>query len=183
MTLPTAVNIRKLKSAWKHFEPQSTALKRMIEESRDALQRILGNSIYLIRIPRSAEEYPGFYINYTKGRRLKKAMRNQDLWVWCGIYPWEEEIYADVEIGWGQKYEQTIDSTFRNRLENKGFEHSAEPNDPTYPYEAYSIEESLSRIIGLSCCQFQRHRVRCMNETGGAAWSDASLRANSRLRR
>ena len=28
----------------------------------------------------------------------------------------------------------------------------------------------------LGCCRFQRHRVRCMNETGGGSWSDARLR-------
>lgn len=31
-------------------------------------------------------------------------------------------------------------------------------------------------LSGLACCRFQRHRVRCMNETGGGAWSDGSLR-------
>jgi hypothetical protein len=35
----------------------------------------------------------------------------------------------------------------------------------------------------LSCCRFQRHGVRCMNETGGGAWSDASLCASSKWRR
>jgi hypothetical protein len=28
----------------------------------------------------------------------------------------------------------------------------------------------------MGCCRFQRHRVRCMNETGGGSWSDGSLR-------
>ena len=32
----------------------------------------------------------------------------------------------------------------------------------------------------VGCCRFQRHPVRCMHETGGAAWSDASLRASLR---
>lgn len=32
-------------------------------------------------------------------------------------------------------------------------------------------------------CRFQRHRVRCMKETGGGSWSDASLRESSRQRR
>lgn len=150
MTFPAALNISRLKAAWKHFEPQNETLKRIIEESRDAIQRILGNSVYQVRIPHSSEEYPGIYIYYTKGRRLKKAMRNQDLWVWCGVYLWEDEIYADVEIGWGQKYEQKVKATFRNRLEKKGFEYYAEPNHSSYPYEAYGIEKPLSRIIGSS---------------------------------
>ena len=28
----------------------------------------------------------------------------------------------------------------------------------------------------MGCCRFQRHRVRCMNESGCGAWSDARLR-------
>jgi hypothetical protein len=36
-------------------------------------------------------------------------------------------------------------------------------------------------VVG--CCRFQRHRVRCMNETGGEPWSDASLRVSSSWRR
>ncbi len=35
----------------------------------------------------------------------------------------------------------------------------------------------------LGCCRFQRHRVRCMNETGGKAWSDGSLRESLSWRR
>ena len=35
----------------------------------------------------------------------------------------------------------------------------------------------------LGCCRFQRHRVRCINETGGAPWSDASLRESLSWRR
>ena len=35
----------------------------------------------------------------------------------------------------------------------------------------------------MGCCRFQRHRVRCMHETGGAAWSDASVRESSKWRR
>ena len=42
------------------------------------------------------------------------------------------------------------------------------------------MPESLLRM---GCCRFQRHRVRCMHETGGAAWSDASLRESSKWRR
>jgi hypothetical protein len=34
----------------------------------------------------------------------------------------------------------------------------------------------------LGCCRFQRHRVRCMNETGGGAWSDENLRESSSWR-
>jgi hypothetical protein len=35
----------------------------------------------------------------------------------------------------------------------------------------------------LGCCRFQRHRVRCMHETGGEPWSDERLRVRSRWRR
>ena len=35
----------------------------------------------------------------------------------------------------------------------------------------------------VGCCRFQRHRVRCINETGGAPWSDASLRESLSWRR
>jgi len=43
--------------------------------------------------------------------------------------------------------------------------------------------ERRLHIVGLGCCRFQRHRVRCMNETGGRSWSDGSLRESSKLRR
>ena len=36
-----------------------------------------------------------------------------------------------------------------------------------------SLSEDSSLV---ACCRFQRHRVRCMNETGGGVWSDASSR-------
>ena len=70
--------------------------------------------------------------------------------MWCGIYLWEQDIYACVEIGWGLKYDQNINSKFRNRLENMGFEHFVAANDPMYPYEAYCTEKPLSRVIGSS---------------------------------
>jgi len=35
----------------------------------------------------------------------------------------------------------------------------------------------------VGCCRFQRHRVRCMNETGGGSWSDGSLRESLNWRR
>ena len=41
----------------------------------------------------------------------------------------------------------------------------------------------VSRKIKVGCCRFQRHRVRCINETGGAPWSDASLRESLSWRR
>ena len=43
----------------------------------------------------------------------------------------------------------------------------------------------LSHLEGvfLSCCRFPRHRVRCIDETGGGSWSDESLRENSSWRR
>ena len=36
---------------------------------------------------------------------------------------------------------------------------------------------------GLGCCRFQRHRVRCIDGTGGGSWNDGSLRGSSSLRR
>ena len=46
-----------------------------------------------------------------------------------------------------------------------------------------SLSLRVLRLKMLGCCRFQRHRVRCMHETGGAAWSDASLRESSKWRR
>ncbi len=37
--------------------------------------------------------------------------------------------------------------------------------------------------VWLGCCRFQRHRVRCINEPGGAPWIDASLRESLSWRR
>ena len=45
------------------------------------------------------------------------------------------------------------------------------------------LRDALSDRLRVGCCRFQRHRVRCMNETGGGAWSDASLRESSKWRR
>jgi ComF family protein len=42
---------------------------------------------------------------------------------------------------------------------------------------------TLARTVDMGCCRFQRHRVRCMNETGGEPWSDESLRVSSSWRR
>ena len=50
------------------------------------------------------------------------------------------------------------------------------------PASEFSRFQSI-QILSLGCCRFQRHRVRCMNETGGGAWSDASLRESSKWRR
>jgi hypothetical protein len=55
--------------------------------------------------------------------------------------------------------------------------------------KAESLESSISQVkqlvayLALGCCRFQRHRVRCMNETGGEPWSDESLRGSSSWRR
>ena len=67
---------------------------------------------------------------------------------------------------------------------------------PTIPFEDSMIDRSRGQLIGeelinkmkigfpaLGCCRFQRHRVRCMNETGGEPWSDESLRGSSSWRR
>ena len=37
--------------------------------------------------------------------------------------------------------------------------------------------------VGLACCRFRRHRVRCFDGTGGGSWRDGSLRGSSSLRR
>ena len=34
----------------------------------------------------------------------------------------------------------------------------------------------------MGCCRFQRHRVQCIDETGGGSWSDESLRKSSSWR-
>ena len=34
----------------------------------------------------------------------------------------------------------------------------------------------------VSCCRFQRHRVQCIDETGGGAWSDERVRKSSSWR-
>ena len=34
----------------------------------------------------------------------------------------------------------------------------------------------------MSCCRFQRHRVQCIDETGGGAWSDERVRKSSSWR-
>ena len=37
--------------------------------------------------------------------------------------------------------------------------------------------------LGLGCCRFRGHRVRCQHGTGGGSWNDGSLRESSSLRR
>ena len=39
-----------------------------------------------------------------------------------------------------------------------------------------------NKVFLVSCCRFQRHRVQCIDETGGGAWSDESLRKSSSWR-
>ncbi len=48
---------------------------------------------------------------------------------------------------------------------------------------AYRGTIARAKDIAVGCCRFQRHRVRCMNETGGEPWSDESLRGSSSWRR
>ena len=47
----------------------------------------------------------------------------------------------------------------------------------------FTLSDLVNEVLKLGCCRFQRHRVRCMNETGGGAWSDASVRESSKWRR
>ena len=78
-------------------------------------------------------------------------MKSQDLWAWCGIYPWEDgKVYAGIDIGWGQRYEEKIPASFRNLLERHRFEHYSAPDEPLFPYEGYSIDKPLKSIIGQS---------------------------------
>lgn len=174
MTFPSALNISRLKKAWGVFELQDKTLRRMIEETRNSIENTLPKTQFVIRISRSME-YPGFYIYRSKGRRLKKAMQDQDLWAWCGIYPYAGEIYACAEIGWGRKYECLVSSRFRNQLERNGFEHdSSGLNDPSYSYESYSIEKTLGKVIGTSK-DFNKQATR------SATWFEKQVRLLARM--
>jgi hypothetical protein len=51
------------------------------------------------------------------------------------------------------------------------------------PWVEFSEPPFRGRHITVGCCRFQRHRVRCMKETGGGSWSDGSSRESSKLRR
>jgi hypothetical protein len=53
--------------------------------------------------------------------------------------------------------------------------------------KAKALHVTANKVFGydnvpMSYCRFQRHRVRCMDETGGGSWSDESLRENSSWR-
>ena len=48
---------------------------------------------------------------------------------------------------------------------------------------AQKKESQYPQLSSVGCCRFQRHRVRCMDETGGESWSDESLRGSSSVRR
>jgi hypothetical protein len=51
----------------------------------------------------------------------------------------------------------------------------------------HNIENLTNALVDytrtMGCCRFQRHRVRCMNETGGEPWRDARLRESLSWRR
>jgi hypothetical protein len=48
---------------------------------------------------------------------------------------------------------------------------------------AHRTPELRLDTTDMGCCRFHRHRIRCINETGGEPWSDASLRESLRWRR
>ena len=72
-----------------------------------------------------------------------------------------------------------------------GFDHATSfgsfpfPRREESPLLHYTVCEMdlVLLFYRVGCCRFQRHRVRCMNETGGAPWSDESLRESSSWRR
>lgn len=148
MTYPSPLDLVKLRRAWKDFEPQEATLKRVIGDVYLDLKTILDEKNYRVRTSHPGK-YPGVYVYRNRGK-LKQTMKSQDLWAWCGIYPWEDEIYAGVEVGWGQRYEEKVQAGFRNLLERNGFERYSEADDPLYPYEGYSIDKPLASIIGKS---------------------------------
>jgi predicted RNA methylase len=49
------------------------------------------------------------------------------------------------------------------------------------PYGLY-LQRDYRAKLKLACTRFRRHQVRCFNGTGGASWSDGSLRGSSSLR-
>ena len=94
MTYPPPLDVVKLRRAWKDFEPQEVSLKRLIEDVYLDLKVILDTKDYRIRTSRPGE-YPGLHVYRNRGK-LMQTMKSQDLWAWCGVYPWEGEVYA----GW-----------------------------------------------------------------------------------
>lgn len=148
MIYPSPLNLVKLGRAWKDFEPQQVTLKRIIEDVYQDFTNTIDHKNYSVHASRPGE-YPGVYIYKARGK-LSQTMKSQDVWAWCGIYPWEGEIYAGVEIGWGQRYEEKVSGGFRNLLERHRFEGYSNPSDPLYPYEVYSIDKPLISIIGKS---------------------------------
>ncbi len=148
MIYPPPLDVIKLRRAWTDFEPQEASLKRIIEDVYLDLKILLDTKDYRIRTSRPGE-YPALYIYKNRGK-LKQTMLSQDLWAWCGVYPWEGEVYAGVEVGWGQKYKDKVQAGFRNILERNGFKRFSEPDDPLYSYEGYSIDRPLGSIVGKS---------------------------------
>jgi hypothetical protein len=48
--------------------------------------------------------------------------------------------------------------------------------------EKSELEVDSSKVDTVTCTRFRRHRVRCLNGTGGGSWRDGSLHASSNLR-
>lgn len=80
------------------------------------------------------------------------------------VFGIELDLLRDLDLKWLEAAKVTS----KDRVNHK--------NNSTY------VDVQGAAVI-LGCCRFQRHRVRCMKETGGRSWSDGSLRESSKLRR
>lgn len=104
MTNPSAIDPSKLRRAWKDFKPQQDALTKMIAELHRLIEQTINGKNYRLRVSRPGED-PGISI-FKKRGKLQHVMEIQELWAWCGVYIWGEEIYAGMDIAWGENTRQ-----------------------------------------------------------------------------
>lgn len=131
MASPHPINMHKLAKAWIDFDHARAPLKRIFNELAQDLNGLKGTG-YTVKL-----DTENYNITIKKGGRgpLKKAMQDDNVWVWIGIYSYEAKLYISLEIGFLKgKYDGDRLRYFREKAKEYSFEST------NYKYDKWDCE-------------------------------------------
>lgn len=146
MISPPPLNVSKLTLARQILEHQEETLERIFEEAKKVFHEKLnkgGNQRYKVTLG----DDQSLRIKKTARGKLKKPMQDDNIWVWCGIYPDEGILYLSLEIGWLKNSYGSRISQFRKTAKKKNFD-QFEYEHERYLCECYEISEKLGKVVG-----------------------------------
>ena len=142
MIPPNPLNMKTLKDHWIGFNREKPALERIIHECAKRAEKQFGERYEVSERTKLLDA--GLFLKIRRGR-LKKPMKDEQVWIWAGIYPLEEDdVYVAIGLGWNRHKRgcQPSSSRFSAKLEERNFAGYVDNG-----YDEFYREDLLRKIL------------------------------------